>query len=211
VSDTPNTPEAVDTPEVAKAPETVAAPEPPKAKKHSFARQAVEFVLTIAIAFLVAQSVRTWVIQPYVVPTGSMLPTIQLGDQVLANKFIYRFRTPTPGDIVVFDNPMPEPGEDTLIKRVIAVGGQTVDLKDGSVVVDGKPLIEPYTYGQPSNRLEDSKIVFPVDIPPGYVWLMGDNRGSSKDSRYFGAVSVSAIHGEAFFTYWPLGRLGPLD
>lgn len=185
-------------------------PQPPAARRHGWVRQAIEFVLTIALAFLVAQSVRIWVIQPYVVPTGSMLPTIQLGDQVLANKFVYRFRSPAYGDIVVFDNPIPQPSEETLIKRVIAVGGQTVDLLDGKVVVDGAALAEPYTYGQPSDPLSDSRITFPVDIPQGYVWLMGDNRTSSKDSRYFGPVSVATVHGQAFFTYWPLGRLGAL-
>ncbi len=198
MTDTPNTPTITD------------APEAPKSKKHSFARQAIEFVLTIAIAFLVAQSVRTWVIQPYVVPTGSMLPTIQLGDQVLANKFVYRFRSPQAGDIVVFDNPIPSRGEDTLIKRVIAVGGQQVDLKDGKVLVNGVALVEPYTYGQPSDKLEMSRIVFPVDIPVGSIWLMGDNRTSSQDSRWFGPVSISAVHGQAFFTYWPIGRFGVL-
>lgn len=197
-----------DSPDTHMAPETPA-PSPTPAK-HSVMRQVVEFALTIAIAFLVAQAVRTWVIQPYVVPTGSMLPTIQLGDQVLANKFIYRFHGPLAGDIVVFDNPMPQPGEETLIKRVIAVGGQTVDLNSGKVVVDGVALKEYYTYGQPSDPLPNSRIVFPVHVPQGYVWLMGDNRTSSQDSRYFGPVSDAAVHGQAFFTYWPLARFGVL-
>jgi signal peptidase I len=169
-----------------------------------------EFVLTIAVAFLVAQAVRAWVIQPYVVPTGSMLPTIQLHDQVLANKFIYRFRTPARPDIVVLDNPMLTPGEDTLIKRVIAVGGQTLDLQGGKVVVDGTALVEPYTYGQLSEPLEGSAITFPVKIPVGSVWVMGDNRTQSQDSRWFGPVKLAAVQGQAFFTYWPLGRFGVL-
>jgi signal peptidase I len=186
------------------------APKAPPSKTVHYARQVIEFVLTIAVAFLVAQAVRTWVIQPYVVPTGSMLPTIQLGDQVLANKFIYRLRAPAAGDIVVFDNPMPLPGEETLIKRVIAVGGQKVDLQGGKVVVDGVALKEYYTYGQASDPLPNSRIEFPVYVPQGYLWLMGDNRTSSQDSRYFGPVAVSAVHGQAFFTYWPLGRFGTL-
>lgn len=192
------------------APGVVDAPDKPQHRKTSVARQVIEFVLTIGIAFLVAQAVRTWVIQPYVVPTGSMLPTIQLGDQVLANKFIYRFHGPQKGDIVVFDNPMPEPGEETLIKRVIAIGGQTVDVKGGKVMVNGTALDEYYTYGQPSEKLPNSRIQFPVYIPQGYIWLMGDNRTSSQDSRYFGPVAVSAVHGQAFFTYWPLSRFGTL-
>jgi signal peptidase I len=172
-------------------------------------RQVVEFVATLAIAFLVAQAVRTWVIQPFVVPTGSMLPTIQLSDQVLANKFVYRFSGPVRGDIVVLDDPAGQVG--TLIKRVIAVGGQTVDLRDGAVVVDGSALVEPYTHGQPSEPLPGSTITFPYKIPADSVWVMGDNRTQSQDSRWFGAVPLSSVHGRAFFIYWPWARIGKLQ
>jgi signal peptidase I len=178
----------------------------------STARQLIELVLTIAVAFLLAQAVRTWVVQPYVVPTGSMLPTIQLHDQVLANKFTYFFNQPEAGQIVVFDNPIlgHSAEEDTLIKRVIAVGGQTVDLRGGKVVVDGKALTEPYTYGQPSDPLDGSAVTFPLTIPREEIWVMGDNRTQSEDSRWFGPVPVSSVHGQAFFIYWPLSRLGSL-
>lgn len=181
-----------------------------QAPPRSLTWQVVEFIVTIAVAFLVAQAVRTWVIQPYVVPTGSMLPTIQLHDQVLANKFIYNFRSPARPDIVVLDNPEHDPMADTLIKRVIAVGGQTLDLKDGKVYLDGVMLDEPYTYGQPTDPLMGSRQTFPVKIPVGSVWVMGDNRTQSQDSRWFGPVKLTAIHGQAFFTYWPLGRFGTL-
>lgn len=186
--------------------------EPRKASepRHGLLWQIVEFALTIAVAFLVAQAVRTWVIQPYVVPTGSMLPTIQLHDQVLANKFVYGFGQPAVHDIVVFDNPLKDPMALTLIKRVIATGGHTVDLQGGKVVVDGTALVEPYTYGQPSDPLMGSAIRFPLKIPEGSVWLMGDNRTESQDSRWFGPVSVSAVRGKAFFTYWPISRFGVL-
>jgi signal peptidase I len=176
-------------------------------------RQIIEFVLTIAVAFALAQAVRTWVVQPYVVPTGSMLPTIQLHDQVLANKFTYFFDSPIAGQIVVFDNPIAghPVEEDTLIKRVIAVGGQSVDLQGGKVIVDGKALAEPYTYGQPSDPLDGSAVTFPLTIPHGYIWVMGDNRTQSEDSRWFGPVPVSSVHGRAFFVYWPLSRFGRLN
>lgn len=174
----------------------------------SATRQVIEFIVTLLIAFLLAQAVRTWVIQPYVVPTGSMLPTIQLGDHVLGNKFVYRFGTPERGDIVILDDPTGQVG--TLIKRCIGLGGETVDLKDGKVLIDGKALDEPYTYGQPSEPLSGSEIRFPVKIPKGYIWVMGDNRTQSQDSRWFGPVPLSSVQGKGFFIYWPLSRFGAL-
>lgn len=172
----------------------------------SFIRWFGELVVMIAVAFLLATGIRTFVVQPYYVPTGSMLPTIQLFDRVIANKFIYRFEEPVVGDIVVCDDPQGK--LPTLIKRVIAVGGQTVDLVDGAVVIDGQPLDEPYTHGLPS---EPQIIEFPFVIPEGTVWLMGDNRTNSTDSRSFGPVELTDVHGQAFFRYWPFDRIGALD
>ena len=178
-------------------------------RRPSALRQIVEFILTLAVAFLVAQAVRTWVIQPFVVPTGSMLPTIQLSDQVLANKFIYRFTAAHRSDIVVLDDP--DGKVTTLIKRVIAVGGQTVDLQNGKVVVNGEALDEPYAHGLPSIPLQGSSITFPYKVPADSAWVMGDNRTDSQDSRWFGAVPMSSVHGRAFFIYWPWSRIGPLN
>lgn len=180
----------------------------PRPRHGGALREWLEIAVTIAVALVLALGVRAWVIEPYVVPTGSMLPTIQLQDHVLANKFAYDLAQPKPGDIVVFDDPTGEHG--TLIKRVIAVGGQTVDLRDGKVVVDGRALVEPYTHGLPSDPLPGSTVTFPVKIPPGYIWVMGDNRTDSADSRMFGPVPVKDVHGKAFFIYWPLSRFGPL-
>lgn len=171
----------------------------------SFARWLAELVLMVGLAFLLASGIRTFVIQPYVIPTGSMIPTIELQDRVVANKFIYRFKDPKRGDIVVLDDPTGT--VPTLIKRVIATGGQTVDLKDGLVYVDGVALDEPYTHGQPS---EPMVVQMPYAVPDGYVWLMGDNRTNSADSRVFGAVPLSKIRGEAIFRFWPLDRIGTL-
>lgn len=174
--------------------------------RHGLLRQLIELVLTLLVAVVIAQAVRTWVVQPFVVPTGSMLPTIQLKDQVLANKFVYRFDPPRRGDIVVFDDPTGE--VDTLIKRVIAVGGQTVDVHDGKVWVDGTALVEPYTHGQPT---EPQVVPLPIKIPVGSIWVMGDNRTQSKDSRTLGPISLSLVHGRAFVTYWPPDRIGVLQ
>jgi signal peptidase I len=134
-----------------------------------------------------------------------MIPTIEINDRVLAEKITYRSRAPRYGEIVVFTDPTGQHPQ--LIKRVIAVGGQTVDIKDNAVVVDGKRLDEPYTHGLPT---EPGTVQLPVTVPPGYVWLMGDNRPNSGDSRFLGPQPISAIKGRAFWTYWPLSRFGPL-
>jgi len=172
----------------------------------SFGRWLLEFCLMLAAAFALAAGIRAFVVQPFVVPTGSMEPTIEIQDRIIANKFIYWFREPEVGDVVVLDDPTGE--VDTLIKRVVAVGGQTVDLVDGQVVVDGIALEEPYTYGKLS---EPMLVEMPYAVPDAMVWLMGDNRTNSADSRVFGAVPLEDIHGEAFWTFWPLDRFGALE
>lgn len=174
-------------------------------KPVSFGRWLGELLLMVAIAFLLATGIRTFIVQPYVVPTGSMIPTIELQDRVIANKFIYRFDDPVPGDVVVLDDPTGQ--VQTLIKRVIATEGQTVNFVDGQVVVDGVVLDEPYTHGLPTQPMV---LEMPVTIPEDSVWLMGDNRTNSADSRVFGPVSLSEIRGRAFFCYWPIDRMGAL-
>jgi signal peptidase I len=186
--------------------EAVDGPGPDDVREHtSFLRWMAELVLMVVLAFILATAIRTFVVQPYVIPSGSMIPTIELWDRVIANKFIYRFGTPEAGDIIVLDDPTGT--VPTLIKRVVATGGQTVDLKDGAVVVDGVTLSEPYTYGKPSYP---QTVTFPYTIPPDAVWVMGDNRTDSQDSRFFGAVPVSEVRGKAFFRFWPIDRIGSL-
>ena len=179
---------------------------PAEERPVSFARWLGELVLMVALAFLLAGAIRTWVVQPYVLPTGSMIPTIELQDRVIANKFIYRFTEPKRGDIVVLDDPTGS--VDTLIKRVIAVGGETVDLINGAVVVDGVVLDEPYTHGLPSEPMVQQ---MPYTVPEGSVWLMGDYRTNSADSRVFGAVPLSEVRGRAIFRFWPVDRIGVMD
>jgi signal peptidase I len=163
----------------------------------------------VAIAFALAQIVKTYIVQPFVIPSGSMIPTIQLDNRVLAEKISYRFSDgPEYGDIAVFRNPLDSPP--ILIKRVIATQGQVVDLRDGVVYIDDKPLDEPYTHGLPSFP-ESPLITYPFTVPEGHVWMMGDNRTNSGDSREFGPVQVDAVMGRAFWTYWPPTQFGSLD
>lgn len=167
-----------------------------------FWRWLLEFVVLVGLAVLLATGIKTWVVQPFFIPSGSMLQTLQIGDRVLVNKFIYRFTSPKYGQIVVFTGPQAT-GED-LIKRVIATGGQTVDIKDGYVYVDGKKLDEPYV--KPANR-DRYNLGQPVKVPKGYLWLMGDNRANSQDSRFIGPQPVDKVLGQAFVIYWPIEHL----
>ena len=163
--------------------------------------------LVLALAWLQV----TFVHQALAVPSGSMEGTIMTGDRVYVEKISYYLRDPKPGDIVTFQDPE-IPGR-VLIKRCIAVGGQTVDLQDGRVVVDGVALDEPYTRGLPSEPLKTAlgvEISYPFTVPAGHLWVMGDNRTNSNDSRYFGAVDEDALTGRAALVYWPLNDFGPL-
>ncbi|BCV24802.1 MAG: signal peptidase [Bacillota bacterium] len=160
-----------------------------------------EYIQSILLAFALALFIITFVVQSFIVTGPSMEPTLHSGERLLINKFIYRFTQPKPGDIVVF-HPAVRPRDD-YIKRVIAVAGQTVEIRDGRVWVDGKPLAEPYlseaTYGQ----------FGPVRIPQGRLFVLGDNRNNSQDSRYpeVGLVPLKSVIGKAALRYWPLGRL----
>ena len=174
-------------------------------ESRGFLSGVIEMVITVAVALAVALLLRTFVFEVYEVPTGSMLETIQEGDRLVGEKVTYRYGEPKQGDIVTFANP--DGSDTTLIKRVIATGGQTVNLVDGVVYVDGVALDEPYTLGKASYPLDYSltgvSVSFPYTVPEGSVWVMGDNRTNSLDSRYFGAVSVDDITSRAVFIFWP--------
>jgi signal peptidase I len=168
----------------------------------SFGRWLLELVVLVALAWVLALGIKTYVVQPFIIPSSSMEPTLLVSDRVLVSKFVYRFVEPKPGDIVVFVSP--EDGRTDLIKRIIAVAGQTVDIRDGKVVVDGIQLVEPYVNSAYPDHYDSDA---PVKIPPGTIWVMGDNRANSKDSRFIGPQPVSRVLGRAFAIYWPLGRL----
>jgi signal peptidase I len=176
----------------------------------SFTRWFIETALLVVLAIVLAQGIKGFIAQPFIVPTGSMIPTIELRNYLLAEKISYRFiRKPQYKDIVVFNNPTHDPAAPILIKRLIATGGQVVNLKDGAVYVDGKKLDEPYTYGKPSYPLNPN-IRYPFTVPADSYWMMGDNRTNSGDSREFGPVPASAVIGHAVWTYWPVSKFGQL-
>lgn len=173
-------------------------------KSRGTARWVVETLLMVAAAFFLAQAIRAYAVAPFIVPSESMVPTMQISDRFLADRFTYHLRDPRQGDIVIFDEPG---GKRTFVKRVIATAGQEVDVHDGAVYVDGKRLAEPYTHGAPS---DPGSIDLPIKVPAGHVWLMGDNRTNSTDSRWFGPVRLAAVRGHAIALYWPLSRVGTL-
>ena len=180
-------------------------------QKPSILRSFLSFLLMLVVVFGAAFLLRMFVIAPYEIPSGSMEPTIMISDKVFSEKISYYLGDVKPGDIVTFEDP--EVAGRTLIKRCIAVGGQTVDVHDGFVFIDGQQLNEPYVEGKPSEPLQPAEgveISYPYTIPAGYIWVMGDNRTNSADSRYFGAVPASGVTGHAICVYWPLDRIGGL-
>ncbi len=158
-----------------------------------------ETVETIAVALILTLIIRHFVVESFVVRGSSMEPTLHDGERLLISKFTYRFNPPRPGDIIVFRSPI-NPRED-LIKRVIAVEGQRVEIKNGRAIVDGRPKDEPYIAG-PDNTYRP-----PQEIPAGMVFPLGDNRPNSADGREFGPVRRSDVKGKAILIWWPFSRL----
>jgi signal peptidase I len=190
-------------------------------------RVAIDWVVTIAGAVAIVLAIKAWVVNPYRIPSSSMEPTLHCArpaqgceasasDRVLANRFIYHFHGPERGDIVVFKTPVlarQECGsEGTFVKRLIGLPGDVWEERQGFVYVDGKKLNEPYI--RPERR--DTQTLTLSDIPPrdtmtripkGMYLMMGDNRGSSCDSRRWGLVPRQNLIGKVFATYWPPSRI----
>ncbi len=175
------------------------------------ARKALSWAFYIVFVVALVWFLQNFVVCPYTIPSGSMEDTIEVGDNVWSEKITYYTRSPQAGDIVTFEDPIV--AGRTLIKRVIATGGQTVDLIDGVVYVDGVAQDEPYTQGKPSEPLKTAasvSITYPYTVPEGYLWVMGDNRTDSADSRYFGSIDSRTVTGRAVAIYWPLNHIGVL-
>ena len=190
----------------------------------------IELVVIVAIAVFLALAVQAYAVKPYRIPSGSMEPTLDVGQRVLVQRVTRRLGSdPKIGDIVVFHPPAgadssparcgapvvegrscsaPTTGrsDQTFIKRVVAVGGDTITVKDGLLVRNGRTQPAPYAADCGGGGACD--LPQPIVVPKGDVFLMGDNRGSSDDSRFWGPLPVNRIIGRAFATYWPLSRIG---
>lgn len=159
-----------------------------------------EWLETVIIALVVALLIRAFVVQVYLVEGESMEPTLHTSERLLVNKFLYLVRSPQPGEIVVLQDPGQPKRE--LIKRVIAVAGETVEVRRAQVLVNGQALKEPYK----NTMFTQYSDMGPVTVPTGYIFVMGDNRGRSLDSRMIGAIPLAKVEGKAFFMFWPPGR-----
>jgi signal peptidase I len=197
----------------------------------------VETIFLLVVAVGLAILLQAFVVKPYKIPSGSMLPTLHIHDRVLVNRFAKRIlgNEPKVGDITVFhppagaddqgggsqcgdsragqgtgipcDRATAQRSKQSFIKRVVAVGGDTIAISDGHVIRNGRMTREPFAapcVGQ------DDICNFPktITVPKGYVYMMGDNRGNSDDSRFWGPIPTSWVIGKAFATYWPPSRIG---
>ena len=162
--------------------------------------------MILVVAFvLVFGLIRPFVVEAFRVPTESMVPTLQVGDRFLANKFVYRFAEPERGDIVVFDS-IEEYDDEAFVKRVAGLPGDVVRVEGGALFVNGEPEDEPYLNTDVVPDLTPS--YGPTEVPEGKIFVLGDNRGNSGDSRFFGFVPTETVKGEAFLRFWPLTRIG---
>lgn len=164
----------------------------------------------VAIALIIAITVRLFIAEPRFIPSPSMVPTLAVGDRLLVEKVSYRLHIPDQGDIVVFEPPpqLQEYGytaSQAFIKRVIGLPGQTVQVSQGKVYVDGQPLTEDYIREAPAYEMP------PVAVPPGNLFVMGDNRNDSNDSHVWGFLPAQNVIGRAALRFWPLDRAGTIS
>jgi signal peptidase I len=203
--------------------------DPPKSRINSI----VELIVIVLVAIGLALAIQAFIIKPYKIPSRSMEPTLEVGQRVLVDRIGMHFGEPKIGEIVVFhppkdaeqqvcgpaphmvtpggaacDAPEPEEASVNFIKRIVAGPGDTLYVKEGHAYVNGKR--EKDSYITPCGSSSECNFPTPIKIPAGHWFMMGDNRGESDDSRFWGPVPTSWIIGQAFFTYWPPDRIGTL-
>jgi signal peptidase I len=177
-----------------------------------------EWIESIIIAFILAVVIRTFVVQAFKIPTGSMRPTLLEGDIILVNKFLYgakipftdlrltKVRDPQRGDCIVFI--YPENPKKDFIKRLVGLPGEVLEIRSGTIFINGKPVLDPvfskiYYYNK-GDLAEEGKVII---IPRDSYFVLGDNSASSQDSRYWGFVPKQNILGKAILIYWPFKRI----
>ena len=182
-----------------------------------------EWAESIIIAVILALFIRTFVVQAFKIPSGSMIPTFQVGDRIFVNKFLYgakvpflnanlpAVRQPARGDIIVFISP-DAPKKD-FVKRLIAVGGERVEIKDGKIIVNGKAVEEPSSirsvyYYNGGDYGKEGQV---IDVPKDSYFVLGDNSASSRDSRFWGFVPKKNLLGKAIVIYWPIHRMKTIN
>lgn len=166
------------------------------------ARALFDWVLVVGIALLVAIGVRTFVLAHFQVEGSSMLTTLNEGDRVFVNRLSYRFGEPSRGDVVVLHQ-ISGASERDLIKRVVALPGEEVAMRDCVVTIDGRELVEPYLDPEVVTPARCGRNFDPVVVPEDSVWVMGDNRPGSQDSRDLGFIAYENLVGRAFVVFWP--------
>jgi signal peptidase I len=200
-------------------------------KRRNTRRTIIEWAILIGSALLIAVLIKTFLFQAFYIPSESMKPTLNVGDRVLVNKMSYRLHDVNRGDIVVFETPPKAKDANgaikDLVKRVVALPGETLSTQGGRVFINGRPLEEPYLEngtstcalngGAPCGEIDWLKVEgcgAPADgqsacvIPRNSVFVMGDNRAESKDSRFFGPIEESSIVGRVFIRIWPVNDIG---
>ncbi|MBN3038706.1 MAG: signal peptidase I [Candidatus Omnitrophica bacterium] len=167
-----------------------------------------EYLESLLIAAILALIIRTFVVTPFKIPTGSMEPTLVPGDKIFVNRFIYRFQKPQRGDVIVFR--YPENPRRDFIKRLVATGTETVEIEEGKIRINGESVDEPeifqniYYYNRGSYGAVNAQIT----VPEEHYFVLGDNSASSRDSRYWGFVPRKYLLGKAFVIWWPISRWG---
>lgn len=168
----------------------------------------IEGLKTIGLSAVLAFGIRTFVAEARYIPSGSMLPTLEINDRLLIEKVSYHFRKPERGDVIVFSPPealREQNFNQAFIKRVIGLPGETVEVSNGKVYINGVPIDEDYIQEAPEYEYP------PVTVPEGQYLVLGDNRNNSYDSHYWGFVPKENIIGRAAVRFWPVGRVGVLN
>lgn len=176
-------------------------------KRSSPLRTMIEWVALVGIALVLAVIIKTFLFQAFSIPSASMDPTLKVGDRILVSKISYRIGEIERGDVVVFKSPPKEqeinPAIKDLVKRVVGLGGETIEGRGGEIYVNGDLLDQAWL---PQSVI--SSDFGPTQIPVGSLFVMGDNRSVSQDSRYFGPIAEDSVVGEAFLRIWPGDRIG---